>query len=118
LRIIDSGLYAPFQSRVVEVGQDEHSLALVGRSNFRRAEYSPRCFVTKASQFLNDCSESERDVSFDVLKEAKSGPHESNSICDEWPEVSGIFGAESLPGCAEWLAGVSAREDVHLSRKL
>jgi hypothetical protein len=73
--------------------------------------------VTHASQFFNDCSESEGDVSFDVLKEANSGLHESNSICDEWPEVSGIFGAKSLPGCGEWLAWVAAREDVHLSTK-
>jgi hypothetical protein len=100
------------------VGQDEDPLSLVRSANFTRAEYAPRRFVTEASQFFNDCSESETDVSFDVLKEANSGLHESNSICDEWPEMSGIFCAKSLAGGGEWLARVSAREDVHLSTKL
>ena len=87
-----------FQSLAFEVGQDEDALPLVGRANFSLAEYAPRCSVTEASQFFNDCSESQGDMSFDVLKEAKSGLHESNSICDEWPEVSGIFGAEAFSG--------------------
>jgi hypothetical protein len=100
------------------VGQDEDPFSLVRGANFARTEYAPRRFVTEASQFFNDCSESEADVSFDVLKEANSGLHESNSICDEGPEVSGIFCAKSLAGGAEWLTGVTAREDVHLSRKI
>jgi hypothetical protein len=57
-------------------------------------------------------------MSFDVLKEANSRLHESNSICDEWPQVSGIFCAKTFAGGGEWLAWVSAREDVHLSTKL
>jgi hypothetical protein len=100
------------------VGQDEDPLSLVRSANFTRAEYAPRRFVTEASQFFNDCSESKADVPFDIFKEANSGLHESNPICDEWPEVSGIFGAESLSCGAEWLAWVAAREDVHLSRKI
>jgi hypothetical protein len=107
-----------FQSRAFAVGQDEDPLSLVRSANFTRAEYAPRRFVTEASQFFNDCSESEGDVSFDVFKKANSGLHESNPICNEWPKVSGIFRAESFSGGGEWLAWVAAREDVHLSTKL
>jgi hypothetical protein len=34
------------------------------------------------------------------------------------PEVSWVFGSEALAGCAEWLARVAAREDIHQSVKL
>jgi len=107
-----------FQSLAAAVGQDEHPLALVGRTDFTRAKYAPRRFVTDACQFFNDCAESKADVSFDVLKEAESGPHKSNSVCNEWPEVAGVVGPESFAGGTEWLAGVATREDVHAATKL
>jgi hypothetical protein len=53
------------------VGQDEDPLALMRRADFSRAEYSPRRRVTKLAQMLDDLSESEADVSFDVLEEAQ-----------------------------------------------
>jgi hypothetical protein len=87
-----------FQSLAFAVGHDEDPLSLVRSANFTRAEYAPRRFVTEASQFFNDCSEPKGDVSFDILKEAKSGLHESNSICDEGPQVSRVFGAEAFSG--------------------
>jgi hypothetical protein len=37
-------------------------------------------------------------VTFDVLKKDDSKPHGSNSICDKWPEVPGIFVALSFAG--------------------
>jgi hypothetical protein len=55
------------------VGQDEDPLALMGRADFSRAEYSPRRRVTKSAQMLDDFSESKADVSFDVFKEAQPG---------------------------------------------
>jgi hypothetical protein len=57
-------------------------------------------------------------MSLDVFKETDTWSHESNSGCDKWPEVSGVFGAEALASCAEWLARVAAREDVHAAVKL
>jgi hypothetical protein len=87
-----------FQSLAFAVGQDEDPFSLVRRADFTRAEYAPRHLITHVSQFFNDCSESEGDVSFDVFKEANSGLHESNPICDEWPEVSGIFCAKTFAG--------------------
>jgi hypothetical protein len=81
------------------VGQDEHALSLVRRADFTRAEYSPRRRVTKASQFFNDISESETDMSFDVFKKAEFWSKKSNPICDVRPEVSWIVFAESFAGC-------------------
>jgi hypothetical protein len=88
-----------FQSRVVAVGQDEDTLSLVRRADFTRAEYSPRRRVIKASQFFNDISESKRDMSFDVFKEAKFWSQNPNSVCDVRPEVSRVFFSESLSSC-------------------
>jgi hypothetical protein len=81
------------------VGQDEHPLPLVWSANFRRAKYAPRRSVTKLSQVVQDVTQPEGNVSFDVFKEADSRLHPNNSICDVGPEVSGVFGAESLSGC-------------------
>jgi hypothetical protein len=57
-------------------------------------------------------------MSLDVFKETATWSHCSNSGCDKRPEVSWIFGAESLAGCTEGLARVAAREDIHAAVKL
>ncbi len=106
-----------FQSRVDGVGHNEHSLALVWRAAFSRAKYSPRRFVTKAFQVCNDISESEANVSLDILEETDAGSQNGNSGCNAWPEVSWIVGSEAFTGCAEWLAGITASEDVHTVSK-
>tara|TARA_R110000822_G_C15211810_1_gene483405 strand:- start:552 stop:836 length:285 start_codon:yes stop_codon:yes gene_type:complete len=89
-------LVESFQSRAFAVGHDEDPLASVWGANFCRAEYTPRCSVTDAFQFGQDCSESKGDMPFDVFKEDASGLHSPNSICDVGPEVSWIVGSESL----------------------
>ena len=95
------------------VGQNKDSLPLVWRADFSRAEYSPRRCVTKAFQVFNDLSESEADVSFDVLKEALNRSNCSNDVVDVRPEVSGVVCPGSFPGGWEWLAGRAASEDVN-----
>jgi hypothetical protein len=100
------------------VGHDEHSLALVRRAAFSRAKYSPRRFVTKAFQVCNDFSESKADVSFDILEEAELWSKKSNAACDVGPKMSWVVGSEPLSGCAEWLAWVASRKNVHLISKL
>jgi hypothetical protein len=100
------------------VGQDENPLSLVRRAAFSRAEYSPRRFVTKFFQFSNDFSESKADVPLDILEEAELWSKKSNAACDVGPKMSWVVCSKSLPSCAEWLAGVAARENVHHPRKL
>ena len=56
-------------------------------------------------------------MSLDVLEEAQGWLENANSVCDPGPEVSWVVLAEPLSGCAEWLARVAAREDVHFSVK-
>jgi hypothetical protein len=52
--------------------------------------------VTKFFQFSNDFSQTEADVSFDVLKEADPGSEKSNSLCDVGPQVARIFCSKPL----------------------
>jgi hypothetical protein len=106
-----------FQSLVVAVGHDEDSLSLVRRAAFSRAEYSPRHLVTHLFQIADDAGESQRDVSFNVLEEAKPGSHSLNSIPDVGPEVPWIVCSGSLTSTTEWLARIAAREDVHHASK-
>jgi hypothetical protein len=101
----------------VEGGEDEHSLPLMWGADFRRAEYSPRHLVTHSFQVADDCGESHRDVSIDILEETESWLAKSNSICDPWPEVSWIVLSLSLSCCGERRARVAPRKDVHQSAK-
>jgi len=85
----------------------------VRRADFSRAEYSPRNRVTKAFQVCNDFSESKADVPFDVLEEAANRSNCLDVSLNEWPEVSGVFCAFAKPCGAEWLAGITASEDIN-----
>lgn len=103
---------------VAKFPEDEDPFALVRRTDFRRAKNSPRRFVTKLFQVTDDCGESHRNVPVNVFEEAGSWSKSPNSVCNERPQVSGVIFSETLSGGTEWLARVSSREDVHLSRKL
>lgn len=102
-----------FQSEAVGDRQDVNPLPLVRRADFSRAKYSPRNRVTEAFQVFNDFSESKADVSFDVLEEAANRSNCSYVVVDKWPEVSGVFCALAESCGAEWLAGITASEDIN-----
>jgi hypothetical protein len=108
----------PFQSLAAQVGQDKHSLSLVRRAAFSRAEYSKRRLITKLFQFSNDFSESKGNVSFDVLEETELWSKKSNAACDVGPKMSWVVCSKSLACAAEWLARVAPREDIHAVTKL
>jgi hypothetical protein len=57
-------------------------------------------------------------MSLDVLGETDTWSHFSNSGCNKWPEVSGIFCSESLAGGTKWLAWITERADVHAVTKV
>jgi hypothetical protein len=82
-------------------------------ANFSRAEYSPRRFVTKSDQIIDDLSESQADVSFDVLEKAANRSNCSYVVVDEWPEVSWVFGAFAQSSGAKRLAGITASEHIN-----
>jgi hypothetical protein len=52
-------------------------------------------------------------VSGHVLEEAPLGLDGRDVILDEGPEVAGVGLAAPLPGVAEWLARVAARDAIH-----
>ena len=89
------------------------SISAFAIEDFRRAENSPRRFVTNFFQVADDCGESHRDVSIDILKETLARSHDSNSFFDPRPEVSGVVFAESVTGGGKWLAWITAAEDTH-----
>jgi hypothetical protein len=100
------------------VGKYEDSSSLMWGTNFSRAEYSPRRFVTKAFQIRNDLSESKANVSLHVLEEAQFGSYHLNALCNKGPKMSWVFCSGSLTGAGEWLTRVTSREDVHAVTKL
>ena len=54
---------------------------------------------------------------FDVLEEADTGAHCSNSICDVGPDMAFVFFSVPVSCVAEGLAWVTSSEDVHFSVK-
>jgi hypothetical protein len=104
-------------SEALIVGQDEDPLALVGRADFTRAEYSPRRRVTCCSQVSEDFAESQANVALDIFKKAESGANNSNCPKDVGPEVAGVFGSEAFACCAEGLAGITGHKQVHAVSK-
>jgi hypothetical protein len=87
-----------FDSLTLIVGQDEDPFPLVRRAAFTRARHAPRRSVTHSGQVLQHVGKPKADMSLDVFSETDTWSHESNSGCDKWPEVSWVFGAESLAG--------------------
>jgi hypothetical protein len=69
--------------------------------------------VTKFFQIADDCGESHRDVSVDILKETLAWSHDTDSIFDPRPEVSGVVFPFAVTGCGKWLARIPAAEDTH-----
>lgn len=96
---------------------DEDSLALVWRTAFSRAEYSPRCFVTQLFQVADDAGESHRDVALDVLKEDNGRSNCLDSSPDVWPEMPLVVVTLAESGMAERLARIPRTNDVHAAVK-
>jgi glutaredoxin-related protein len=106
-----------FQSLADALGHNKHALSLVWRAAFSRAEYAPRRSVTQLAQVLQDVTQPKGNVPFDVFKEAESWSEKSNALCNGWPEVPRVVFSGSFAGGAEWLAGITSREDVHFASK-
>jgi hypothetical protein len=98
-------------------GEDKDPFSLMWSANFRRTEYSPRHLVTQFFQVADDRRESQRDMSFDVLKEADFWSAGFDSFCNPWPEVTGVVFSFSLSCGRESLTWITARDDIHQSVK-
>lgn len=96
---------------------NEDPLALVRRTAFSRAKYSPRCLVTHLLQIADDAGESHRDVTLDVLKENNGRPNCFNPSPDVGPEMPLVVATLAEPSMAERLARIPRTKDVHAAAK-
>lgn len=111
---------APFllcrPASAVAVGHDENSLPFMRRARFSRREEASRRREAQTSKISENGVEAEGNVPGDILK--KAPPEAVAKFVDDpgdvGPEVAGVICAFSLPGMAEWLAGVPGQESVEL----
>ena len=85
------------------------------RADFLRCKQTRRNVVAHSSKLFGDLSESEFEVSSDILQEHLSGFALSDDSSEVGPEMAGISGSGSFPGDAERLARVAPRDKIHLS---
>ncbi len=94
-------------------GEDEQSLALVGRADFRRREEACRKAVAHADQSAGDFGESEAEMMGDILKEDEGRFDLADDAGDMGPEVAWILGTEPSARDRERLARIARSDDVH-----
>jgi hypothetical protein len=94
-------------------GEDEQSLALVGRADFRRREEACRKAVAHADQSAGDFGESEAEMMGDILKEDEGRFDLADDAGDMRPEVAWILGTEPSARDRERLARIARSDDIH-----
>lgn len=94
-------------------GEDEQSLTLVGRADFRRREEACRKAVAHADQSAGDFGESEAEMMGDILKEDEGRFDLADDAGDMGPEMAWILGTEPSARDRERLARIARSDDVH-----
>ncbi len=94
-------------------GEDEQSLALVGRTDFRRREESCRKAVAHADQSAGDFGESEAEMMGDILEEDEGRFDLADNAGDMRPEVTRVVRAPPLTRDGERLARIARSDDIH-----
>jgi hypothetical protein len=94
-------------------GEDEQSLALVGRADFRRREEACRKAVAHADQPCGDFGESEPQMMGDILEEDEGRFDLADDAGDMRPEVAWVVGTPAFAGDGERLARIARSDDVH-----
>ena len=94
-------------------GEDEQSLALVGRADFRRREEACRKAVAHADQSCGDFGEAEAEMMGDILEEDELRLDLANDPGDMRPEVARVVRAPTLARDGERLARIARSDDVH-----
>lgn len=93
--------------------EDEQTLALVGRADFRRREEACRKAVAHADQSAGDFGEAEAEMMGDILEEDEGRFDLTDDAGDMRPEVARILSAQPSARHAEWLARIARNDDVH-----
>ena len=94
-------------------GEDEQSLALVGRADFRRREEACRKAVAHADQSAGDFGEAKAEMMGDILEEDEGRFDLADDAGDMRPEMAWILAAEPSACDGEWLARIARSDDIH-----
>ncbi|SDX38888.1 hypothetical protein SAMN05443573_12528 [Celeribacter indicus] len=94
-------------------GEDEQTLALVGRADFRRREEACRKAVAHADQSAGDFGEAEAEMMGDILEEDEGRFDLADDAGDMRPEVARVVRAPTLARDGERLARIARSDDVH-----
>jgi hypothetical protein len=97
------------------VGHNEEPSPNVTSAGFERAEQARFDCKDHLLKVPENCAGSQGHVPFDIFEEASFGIEFPNDAADVGPEVAGILFASPATGEAEWLAWISANEDMNLS---
>ena len=95
------------------MGEDEESLAPMGRADFRRREEARRKAVAHADQSAGDLGEAETEMMGDILEEDEGRFRLADDPGDMRPEVTRILRAAALARHAERLTRIARSDDVH-----
>ena len=93
--------------------EDEKSLALVRRTDFRRREEACRKAVAHADQSCGDFGEAEAEMMGDILEEDEGRPDLVDDAGDMRPEVARVIRASALARDGERLARITRSDDIH-----
>ncbi len=94
-------------------GEDEQTLALVGRTDFRRREEACRKFVAHADQSAGDFGEAEAEMMGDILEEDEGRLDLGDDARDMRPEVTRVVRAKPSARNRKWLTRIAGRETIH-----
>jgi len=94
-------------------GEDEQSLALVRRADFRRCEEACRKLVAHADQSAGDFGEAEAEMMGDILEEHEGRRDLGDDPGDMRPEVARVIGTPAFARNRERLARIARSDDVH-----
>jgi hypothetical protein len=97
------------------VGHCPDPLALVRGTDAASWNNKRPAGVSFAFQVSKHVIEAHADVPSNILSNDPSGPEFVHEPTKFWPEVAVIVLACALPGCGEWLAGVSPANNVNWS---
>lgn len=94
-------------------GEDEETLTLVGRADFRRREEACRKAVAHADQSCGDFGEAEAEMMGDILEEDEGRLDLADDAGDMRPEVARVVRAPAFARDGERLARIARSDDVH-----
>jgi hypothetical protein len=103
------------KSLAVGVGNNPNSVSSVGGADGTSWNNKRPCGVAECVQVRKHFVEAQTDVPSNIFSKHPSGPEFFDKTTHFRPEVTVILRASTLPGCTEWLAGVSPANKVNWS---